>query len=103
MENSKYYTLITGASQGIGKAFALECAKRGMNLFLVALPNHFLNETEKSIREKYPVDVITLGVDLTDPDAPRRVYEFSLENFMRVNFLINNAGLGPAVFSINPI
>ena len=94
MKNIKYYTLITGASQGIGKAFALECAERGMNLFLVALPNSFLMETEKLIREKYPVDVITLGIDLTDPDAPRRVYEFSLENFIQINFLINNAGFG---------
>jgi short-subunit dehydrogenase len=94
MENRKYYTLITGASQGIGKAFALECAEKGMNLFLVALPNPFLYDTEKMIREKYPVDVISLGIDLTDPDAPRKVYEFSLENFLQVNFLINNAGFG---------
>lgn len=94
MENKKYYTLITGASQGIGKAFALECAERGMNLFLVALPNPFLYDTEKMIRENYPIEVISLGIDLTDPDSPRKIYEFSLENFIEVNFLINNAGFG---------
>jgi short-subunit dehydrogenase len=94
MKNKKYFTLITGASQGIGKAFALECAEKGMNLFLVALPNHFLSDTEKLIREKYSVDVISLGIDLTDPDAPRKVYEFSIDNFIQINFLINNAGFG---------
>jgi short-subunit dehydrogenase len=94
MENRNFFTLITGASQGIGKALALECAERGMNLFLVALPDHNLNDIEKLIRGKYPVDIITLGIDLTEPDAPRKIFEFSLENFIRVNFLINNAGFG---------
>jgi uncharacterized protein len=32
------YTLITGASEGLGKALAIECARRNMNLILVALP-----------------------------------------------------------------
>ena len=32
------YTLITGASEGLGKALAIECAGRNMNLILVALP-----------------------------------------------------------------
>jgi len=94
MKNKKYYTLITGASQGIGKAFALECAERGMNLFLVALPDRNLDVIKKSITEKYSVDVVTFGIDLTNPGASREVYEFSLENLIQVNFLINNAGFG---------
>ena len=38
----KNYTLITGASEGLGKALALECAKRKMSLVLVSLPNEGL-------------------------------------------------------------
>jgi hypothetical protein len=94
MNNNKFYTLITGASQGIGKAFALECARRGMNLFLVALPDANLAGVENLIRSKYGVDVISFGIDLTHPDAPRKVYEFALDNYIQVNFLINNAGFG---------
>src|SRR5215216_844552 len=37
-EKNVAYTLVTGASSGIGKALALECASRGMNILLVALP-----------------------------------------------------------------
>ena len=94
MKNKKLYTLITGASQGIGRAFAEECAQRGMNLFLVALPDIDLSATENDLKSRYMVDVITLGIDLTLPDSPRKVFEFSLENFIHVNFLINNAGFG---------
>lgn len=94
MKNNKFHTLITGASQGIGKALAVECARRGMNLFLVALPDTNLAEVETMIKRNFEVDVITFGLDLTHPEAPRKVYEFALDNFIQVNFLINNAGFG---------
>ena len=48
MENN-YYALITGASKGIGRAFAVECAKRGMNLALISLPDENLEELPKNI------------------------------------------------------
>ncbi len=94
MKNNNFYTLITGASQGIGKAFAFECASKGMNLFLVALPDHHLHTVEKTIKERYEVQIITFSIDLTSPGAIRKVYEFALDNYIRVNFLINNAGFG---------
>ena len=40
--SNKTYTLITGSSEGLGKTLATECASRGMNLILVALPGHAL-------------------------------------------------------------
>ena len=51
------YTLITGASNGIGKALARECAARGMNLLLIALP------------EPAPVAQLLLETLLEDPYA----------------------------------
>ena len=38
MSEKKVYTLVTGASNGIGKAIAENCAQRGQNVLLVALP-----------------------------------------------------------------
>jgi uncharacterized protein len=88
------YTLITGASMGIGKAFALECASRGMNLLLVALPDAALEETKKQIINKFSVEVTTYGTDLTDPAAIQNLYNFCLQQNIQVNILINNAGIG---------
>jgi short-subunit dehydrogenase len=97
---AKNYTLITGGSQGIGKALALECAARGQNVLLVALPGKELDETAREIRKKHAVWVHFLPLDLTKPEAPKWVYEWCRANDYRVNFLINNAGLaGTAVFT----
>ena len=46
----KMYTLITGAGAGIGKALAFECAKKNMNLLLVALPGAELENTVNEIQ-----------------------------------------------------
>ena len=93
MKNKKY-TLITGASMGIGRAFAFECASRGMNLLLVALPEAALEETKTKIKEQFAVDVITYGVDLTDPAAVKALYDYCLQEKIAVNILVNNAGMG---------
>ncbi|MEX0882979.1 MAG: SDR family NAD(P)-dependent oxidoreductase [Cyclobacteriaceae bacterium] len=91
---NKTYTLITGASSGIGKAFAFECASRGMNLLLVALPEPILEETKDQILEKNPVEVLTYGMDLTDPVAIEALYTYCIDRNIEVNMLINNAGMG---------
>lgn len=88
------FTLITGASHGIGKAFAVECARRGMNLFLVALPDAMLDETISIIKENYGVKVIGFGIDLSYEDSPKKVFDFTRKENIRVNILINNAGFG---------
>ena len=46
---NKTYALITGASNGIGKAFAEECAARGKNVLLVALPEPKLEEVTNQL------------------------------------------------------
>lgn len=98
-QTDKYFTLITGGSMGIGRAIAYECAGRKMNLLLVSLPEPELEATAETIREKFSVIVHTLGTDLTDRDAPEKVYNWCRENGWRVNILVNNAGrAGTAVF-----
>ena len=88
------HTLITGASSGIGKAMAIECAKLGMDVILVALDTPELSQTAQEINHNYQVQVNYLGLDLTAPDAPGKVYQWSTRLGLKVNTLINNAGLG---------
>lgn len=92
--NSNLYTLITGSSAGIGKALALECASKGMNLLLVALPGDDLYELEKEIRDAYRVKCHSFGVDLSVHCSSTAVYNWVKENNFKVNVLINNVGVG---------
>jgi uncharacterized protein len=95
----KTYTLITGSSQGIGKAYAMEMAGRGHNLLLVALPEPKLEETANQIKSKFQVEVDFMGIDLAEIDAPSQVYQWCKEKNYVVDILMNNAGMaGTAIF-----
>ena len=91
------YTIITGASEGFGKALAIECAKREMNLVLVALPGPELHSLAQFIRRNYPVDVVLIEKDLCHEQGCLEVYNEIAAMQLRVNILINNAGLGSTV------
>ena len=88
------YALITGASHGIGRELARECAKRGFNLLLVALADELLEETARDIRETHKVTVHSLGIDLTEEDAANQVHQWFIDLNVPLHFLINNAGFG---------
>lgn len=90
----KMYTLVTGAGAGIGKALAMECASRKMNVLLVALPGFEFDDTVREIKERYPVSCHGLGIDLSRPESFCKVYEWIKENNYHINILINNVGVG---------
>src|SRR5437660_1212305 len=87
-------TLITGASSGIGEAFARKLAARGHNLLLVARTEEKLvmlcSELgrSKSIRAQY------VAMDLAEPEAAARLFEETQQRDLQIDFLINNAGFG---------
>lgn len=89
-----FYTLITGASEGIGKALSLECASRGMNLLLVALPGEELDELENKIINEYKVACHSFGIDLSQHCSATAVFEWTKNNGYYINTLINNVGIG---------
>ncbi len=89
-----YYTLITGASHGIGRSMAFEIAQRGKNLALVALPGKELDDVTGELISKYPVMVKSFGIDLTTENAATTVKNWADGNGIRVEWLINNAGFG---------
>ncbi len=87
-------TLITGASSGIGEAFARKLAARGHNLLLVARSQDRLialcNQLGrvKSIRAQY------VAMDLSQSEAPARLFEETRSRGLEIDLLINNAGFG---------
>jgi uncharacterized protein len=88
------YSLITGASEGLGKALAFECAARKMNLMLVALPGSGLHELGDFIHRNFGVSVMVSEKDLSDPASCRDLFREIQQQGLRLRMLINNAGLG---------
>lgn len=88
------YTLITGASEGFGKALAVECARRKMNLILAALPEPDLEHLAMFIRNNFNVKVHTFGTDLSNEQACHALHRQVKQKGLQVNMLINNAGIG---------
>ena len=97
--DTRTYALITGSSQGIGKAYAMELAKQGHNLLLIALPEPKLEETVNEIKSKFKVEIDFLGIDLSLLESPQKVFDWCKQKGYIVHILINNAGIaGTAVF-----
>ena len=88
------YTLITGASSGIGLEIAACMADKGHNLILTARRENILMEASNDISEKYKVKVDFIAEDLSDIDAPERIFNYCEENDYEVDVLVNNAGYG---------
>ncbi|MFZ9660509.1 MAG: SDR family NAD(P)-dependent oxidoreductase [Chitinophagaceae bacterium] len=94
MKINEKYTLITGACEGLGKAFALECASRGMNLILVDLPNHHLYNLSDFIERNFTVKIIQYELDLTNEISYHQLILDIEKLALNVNIIINNVGLG---------
>ncbi|WP_425410421.1 SDR family NAD(P)-dependent oxidoreductase [Hyphococcus sp.] len=94
MEYQGKWALITGASAGIGAAFARACAARGANLILVARREERLRALATTLRNDYGVDVKIIAADLADPSAPITIAGALQADATPVDILINNAGFG---------
>ncbi len=86
------YSLITGASSGIGRAMALELAKRGSDLILVARRETELKALKDQITQQYKVDVVINVKDISKVENCKQLHEEVLK-YQPYN-VINNAGFG---------
>ena len=89
----KEYALITGAGRGLGKAYATELARRGMNIVLVGLHMEELDEVGAELRTSFNVKTEQIECDLSNKDQILDMAQKVNSNF-EVNTLINNAGIG---------
>ena len=84
--------LITGASSGIGEAFARELAERGMHLILVARTEERLTALADELSKRYSIRAEVMVADLSQPEAIAGITAFVRERGRVIDLLINNAG-----------
>jgi NAD(P)-dependent dehydrogenase (short-subunit alcohol dehydrogenase family) len=84
--------IVTGASSGIGAGTVAKLANMGMAVLCVGRDASRLQEVAKSIGD--PGRAATLAIDLTADEAPKRTVDLALSRWGRIDFLINNAGVG---------
>ncbi|MCH7337919.1 SDR family oxidoreductase [Acinetobacter sp. NIPH 2699] len=95
--------LITGASAGIGKAFAHHLAKEKYSLLLVARREERLKGLAAELVEKYNINCNFFAADLSDPSAPAAIMSYAESLGITIDILINNAGLsGKTAFAETP-
>lgn len=91
--SNNIFALVTGASKGLGKAYAIELAKRNHNVLLLSCENEGLQELSSSIHRDYGVLTDYFETDLTDLNEIKRFVKW-VNDRHSINILINNAGLG---------
>jgi short-subunit dehydrogenase len=88
------FTLITGASSGIGEAFARRLASEKHNLVLVARSEDKLRTLSDELSRKYEIDCRYLALDLLESGAHHRLFNETEVKGLEIDWLINNAGFG---------
>lgn len=88
------FALITGASRGLGMAFARALAQRHCNLVLVARSPEPLHAFANELRRANPVSVVAIQVDLSTPGAGQILAEQLWGGGIPIELLVNNAGFG---------
>ena len=88
------WALVTGASSGIGKAFAGLLAAQGLNLVLVARRKKALDQIAQDLKNKYPIQIKTVQADLSEPTSILAIDEATKD--LEIGLLLSNAGTGVA-------
>lgn len=87
------YALVTGASSGIGYAYARELASRNYNLVIVSNVPNELAEKADILRKEFNIDVVDVEMDLSTLESAEELYGICTRKGIEVEMLVNNAGV----------
>ncbi len=93
-DTSRPWSVITGASAGLGADFARQLAAQGRPVVLAARRADRLEAVAKELRERHGVATLVVAVDLSTAQGPEELYHRAISEGRRVDMLVNNAGFG---------
>jgi 3-oxoacyl-[acyl-carrier protein] reductase len=94
--------VVTGASQGLGRAIALELAREGVKVFATARNEELLNSFKQEVLAAGGPEPVIFAQEFTAPDAPANIGAAALASLGHVDILINNAGASQPVDPVAP-
>ena len=104
MAHKAEFAVVTGASKGLGKAFAETLSSAGWNLMLVALPGTGLPAFAEELRQLHDVKIMAVELDLSEAESQQKFLGFVLAGGKPITLLVNNMGIGDnGLFDLIPI
>lgn len=94
MGHDRPFAVITGASRGIGAAYATALAAQGYDLLLTARDQTRVDVLAGTLAQRHGVQIAVERLDLADPDAAHRLFVAARGSTHHVDLLVNNAGFG---------
>jgi 3-oxoacyl-[acyl-carrier protein] reductase len=94
--------VVTGASQGIGRAIVKELAREGVTVFATARNEELLNSLRQEVAAETGIETFVFAQDFLAPDSPQRIAEAAFKALGNIDILINNAGQSQPVDITGP-
>lgn len=91
MENK--VVIVTGSAKGIGRAIAERCAESKMKIVIADIDKNLADKTAKEISDKYLVESMAVGVDVSNEEEVKSMVKEVLNKFKNIDVLVNNAGV----------
>jgi len=88
--------IVTGSSEGSGKAIALGLAREGVKVTINSCRKEVLEHTAQEIQTETGSEVLQVPADVTDPETGKKLVLSTVEKFNAVHILVNNAGGPPS-------